>query len=64
MLLTPDEIFKAKDEARRRFDTMSYEDNIAIVERLRHDLVPLRELREMRDAEADRHSMDTRPSAG
>ena len=50
MILTPEIVFEAKREARRRFESMSFEDKIRIVERMRRDLEPLRRLREARDA--------------
>lgn len=44
--MTPDQIFAAKQAARQRFQAMSFEDRIRLVERMRQELAPLRQMRE------------------
>ena len=46
LILTPEQIFAAKQAARRRFQAMSYEDRIRVVERMRRELAPMMRLRE------------------
>ena len=44
--MTPDQIFAAKQTARQRFQAMSFEDKIRLVECMRQELAPLRQMRE------------------